>query len=321
MMTKTLSPFESKGGLIINPSRAYEVLDQIVPAYLQRKLLFRWKHRDIAPQNVFRPEALPFGSLRHARWLFFAAMTDRREQSQAIYSGHSRLWEQYADQLYDNPTSSNWSAEDIEKLLRKNGGFGMVKTSSQVWVENSATLFEQFGGDPRKLFEDRTVDDILRLKKKKKWKIPGFGPKIISLLAMFYVEAGIIKQAFDAFPVDVHVQRISLSTGIVKIKKDAQNENMELALRPLFTKICHNRGWDIVDVSHAVWLLGNNLCTGCSLTSAARSYCPAYSLCSGPFESKSYFRKGKWDPNRQRPKGDKRIWILPTPEGGLFSIL
>lgn len=320
MTTKTLSLFECKGGVFVDLIRSFEVLDQIVPAYLERKALFQWKHRDGAPQNIFRPKNLPVGGVRHARWLFFAAMTDRREESKMVYQGHARVWEKYAGLLYDNQV---WklSATDIEKILRENGGFGMAKTSSQVWIENSATLFKQFDGDPRRLFEGRTVDDIMELKKKKKWNIPGFGPKIVSLLAMFYVEAGMIEQSFDAFPVDVHVQRISLSTGIVKIKKDTGNVNMELALRPLLTSICHERGWNIVDASHALWLLGNSLCSNCSRTSASKLYCPAYDLCGGPFESKRYFTEGKWDPYLQSPPGDRRTWSLPKIEDGLFSTL
>lgn len=314
-MTSTTSPFEGKGGVIVDPARGRKVLVPIVTAYLKRQKLYRYIHWEDAPQNVYLPENIKRGSVEHARWLFFAAMSDRREQSKMVYQGHRGLWEKHADLLYNNPLSEEMTDEQVGKLIKPHG-FGMWSVTAKHWVANSHLLFNRFLGDPRFIYEGRTINDIVR--EKKYWKLSGFGPKILSLLAMFYAESEMIELPEDAFPIDVHVQRIALSTGIIQIKKTTTNVYLEAELRPLLREICREKKWSMVDVAHALWFLGNQMCTECSTCSLATAFCPAYGLCGGPFESKRYFTEGKWDPDAKRPTGDKRSQVVPSFEGSLF---
>lgn len=317
-LTSTTSPFEGKGGVTVDPARAYAVLDEIVPAFLERRHLYRYHHLEQAPQHVYRPIELTVGSVEHARWLFFAAMTDRREQSFMVYRGHRALWEKHADWLYNNPLARTVTPADIKPILAEQG-FGMAGTAARIWGPNSTTLFTWLSGDPRKLYEGKSINQIVS---EKRWLgLPGFGPKILSLLAMFLAEAEMITLPEDAFPIDVHVQRISLSTGIIKMKGATANTYLEQALRPLLTNIIQDRDWNMVDVAHALWLLGSRMCTNCSLHSLASSFCPAYSFCKGPFSSELYFSKGKWDPDAQSPTGDKRTVLLPDFAGSLYENL
>ena len=318
MMTLRSSPSDRGGGVIIDPARASKVLIDLMHHYGEKTQIYKYTHRIDAPQTVHRPSALVVGSLEHARWLFFAAMTDRREVSEMVYRGHNALWAEHANLLYNKPLDAHFSEDSLQGLLMTRG-FGMPSTAARDWKHCSATLFTWLRGDPRLLYEGRTIDNIVDMKKRG-IILSGFGPKILSLLAIFYAELDMIALPRDAFPVDVHVQRFALSTGIAKIKKTTQNVHLERALRPFLAHLCFDHGWSVVEVSHAIWLLGNRLCTGCSRHSMASSFCPAYSVCQGPYETRSYFKKGRWDHEAQSPQGDKRPYGLPPLEVSLFPV-
>lgn len=94
-------PYE-RNGVKVDSVLAHELLDQLMDNYLRRQALYRHVHQLNAPQTTFRPEGLEVGSVEHARWLFFAAMTDRREQSSQVYKGHGALWGEHPE-LYNEP--------------------------------------------------------------------------------------------------------------------------------------------------------------------------------------------------------------------------
>jgi len=125
-----------------------------------------------------------------------------------------------------------------------------------------------------------------------------------------------IKIPPDAFPVDVHVQRFALSTGILQLRQKERNYTLESILRPLLSKICHERGWQAVEVAHAIWFLGNKLCTACSINSQAEVYCPVYQSCGGAFMTKDYSAKGLWNPKSRYPKGGNQVFGCVEQEGG-----
>lgn len=316
-MIPTTALSEGDGGVMVDPARAHEILDALMADYVGRKRLFTYTHRVDAPQTIYRPQAMVVGSLEHARWLFFAAMTDRREISAMVYKGHQKFWTNHADLLYNNSIAGKFDESGLEAILRK-GGFGMPNTSARDWLKCSDTLFTKLEGDPRLIYADRSIDDIVRLKKKE-LPLSGFGPKILSLLAVFYAELDLIEMPRDAFPVDVHVQRFALSTGILKITKKTPNSHLERVLRPLLTSICNERNWPVVEVSHAIWFLGNKLCTGCARSSLAEVFCPARTFCGGPFETKGYFTQGMWDHAAQSPVGNQRTFGFPSADMNLFS--
>ncbi len=315
-MTQTTYPSKGARGVIVDPARAHEVLSMLMSDYFAHKRLFTYTHRANAPQTVHRPPQMEVGSIDHARWLFFAAMTDRRDVSTRVYRGHRNLWETDANFLYNAPIARGIDQPTLHALLRSRG-FG-TSTTARDWLQCSATLFTWLHGDPRLMYKDRTIDDIVRMKSKG-WQLSGLGPKILSLLAVFYAELEMIVMPTDAFPVDVHVQRFALSTSIIRIEKNTSNSHLEHVLRHLFAGICNEREWPVVEVSHAIWFLGNKLCTKCSRNSHAEVFCPARSLCGGPFETKAYFKRGKWDHDVRSPVGSLRGFGFPEVTDGLFS--
>mgnify|MGYP003468298228 CR=1 FL=1 len=125
----------------------------------------------------------------------------------------------------------------------------------------------------------------------------------------------------DAFPVDVHVQRFAISTGIIRCAGKVVNEHAEQVLRKLLCELCFEEGWSSLELSHAIWFLGNRLCSGCYRDSSPEAFCPVYGQCGGSISTLTYFRKGTWDFDALRHrKGGDRKFSVDLSNASLFSI-
>lgn len=180
------------------------------------------------------------------------------------------------------------------------------------WGRRAKTLWHTWKGDPFRMYESGTIDSVMAWKgAQKDDPIPGIGPKIASLIAIFFEEIG-MDAVPDAFPVDVHVQRFALALGLVSLKRidPILNETLEQILRPALSELCREEGWSRIALSHAIWFRGNRGCTNCSRTLHAELSCPVYVDCGGVLASKSYFRMGLWLPEAgPLPKGGSAKFI------------
>lgn len=309
-MTKFRS--DSDNGVYVDKERAKLVLRPLYRAFMERKMLFAHVTREAdAPQRRFFPDDIAQGGIEHRRWLFFATMTDRRQVSELVYESHVRLWAKdsrlYSKTVLDMPQGV------IHGLLRGEN-VGVPMQSARYWPRSAKTLFNSFGGDPLEMYREFGSVDAILLFKKEGGDLPGFGPKILSLLALFYEELELMTMPRDAFPVDVHVQRFVISTGIARASSSVvTNEQMEKVLRPLLCEICAEEGWKPLELSHAVWFLGNRCCNGCYDNAAMEFLCPAYAECGGSISTLSYMRRGVWDMTALRHrKGGARMFSLPS---------
>lgn len=307
----------SNPSVTLNKERAREVLHPLYQAYQEQKQLFAHVTRvDNAPQQRFFPSGVVKGSVEHRRWLFFAAMTDRRAVSDEVYASHERLWRR-TPKLYSKDVL-DMSQHEIAKLL-SGERVGSPRQSATYWPRSARTLFESFDGDPVMIYQKfGSVNSILASRKKEN-PLPGFGPKILSLLSLFFEELGLMVMPPDAFPVDVHVQRIALSTGIATASAPITNESLENVLRPLLCELCITEQWKPLELSHAMWFLGNRCCSGCYRNAAVELLCPVYALCQGSSSTLSYFQRGFWDVAavRHRKGGDRSFSL---PENPLFPL-
>ncbi|HEC93751.1 MAG TPA: hypothetical protein ENI56_00015 [Candidatus Kaiserbacteria bacterium] len=305
--------------IVFNKPRAKDVLGSLNRAYKEQKQLFAHVTREEnAPQQKFFPYGVERGDVEHRRWLFFATMTDRREMSNVVYESHARLWER-EPRLYFEEVLGMSSPEILKTLTREK--VGVPRQSAEYWQRSARTLFESFEGDPLTIYQKlESVNGILRFSKggrgNQKGLLPGFGPKILSLLALFYGELKLMQIPGDAFPVDVHVQRFAISTGIVTAETPTvRSYEIERVLRPFLCNMCMEEGWKPLDLSHALWFLGNKCCSGCCRNAVAKLLCPSYEMCGGAVSTHSYFRQGRWDLTspRYRRGGDCSFSLPPSP--------
>lgn len=337
-----MASLQGSAQVVFDWSRGEEVLRDALLAYERRTHIYQEVHQDNgdAPQHKYAPKGMKRGSLRHRQWLFFAALTDRRQLSEEVYKNHVHLhrefpwlyekrflaeWPRYKKEcaLAEPPRTSKLFTElvlesaatsdrqmvDFITLLLESRRIGVPRQSARYWVPCMRTLYEAFDGDPLRMYKKGSIEAILGWcgdveRATRRDPLPGYGPKLLSLLALFYEELGLLPSVDGAFPVDVHIQRLFISTGAVvgsgTIESDALAEKLR---RPLYA-LCSKNGWSPLRASHALWFNGNRNCSGCSSRKDIEHRCPIYSLCGGAIESRSYFRQGKWHLDVPRlPKG------------------
>lgn len=297
----------------VDEERAEQVFDQTRSTRLQAKGLYQFITREAnAVQRYNIPSLMLQGDPEHQCWLYFATMTDRREDSTRVWPSHVKLCAKYP-RLYTS-YAARLKPETIEVKLRE-FKVGSPGQSAKYWPRCAKTLFGELGGRPLRLYErgKGLIDDVLAFKRAtKEDPIPGFGPKILSLLALYYAELGLMPMPEDAFPVDVHVQRFCISTGIVSGKGTIVNEQLEQIVRPLLCRVTKRLAISRIEASHDIWFLGHYACTGCWKKSAIPELCPAYTRCGGAIDSKSYYRKGVWHLDSPRnPRGGAVQLVLP----------
>lgn len=279
-----------------NRKRAKKILSILHRAYAEKTHLFKYVHAQNgdAPQNIV-PPSLAKGSNEHVFYLFFATLLTYRSGSEEWFKQCARLFEEKRDVLFSDKVTKI-DNQIIEKSLRS-AGFVHPIAAARYWQENAKTLFSHYSGDPLKIFDNKTIEGIMSVKRKSKDNLfPGYGPKLFSLLALFYVELGAIDYIEDAFPCDLHVQNQCISLGIVK----ANNEIVDayrLAdfLRVNLSGLCNDLGFSALDLSHAMWFLGNRLCINCNRKRRlSEVLCPIMGYCNGRLSTWMYRKKGKW---------------------------
>ncbi|HUY62618.1 MAG TPA: hypothetical protein VMV50_02425 [Candidatus Paceibacterota bacterium] len=297
-------------GLTFDRPRAEAVFGTILEAYGARSHLYRLVHgaNDDAPQRKFRPANVIPGSRDDLIRLYFAALTDRRQLSNEVYKTHARLWITH-EWLYREEVLRRFSSwKELARILRHEK-VGVPEESARNWLLCADTLYRMFGGNPLQLYRENSIDGTLAWKRSEERRcgfdaLRGFGPKILSLLAMFYEELGVLPHVEGAFPVDVHIQRICISTSVVRGVGVAKSAAIVEFLRPQLCEVCYARRWKPLNLAHALWFIGNRECTRCHLLKDVHVRCPLYAACGGTPDSRAYFRRGEWDFDApRRPKG------------------
>lgn len=98
------------------------------------------------------------------------------------------------------------SLEEMQTVF-KEVGFIYPNEAARRWLLSAKGLFGKYAGNPLAIFKSGNIDSVLKEKGQgKKNLFPGFGPKLFSLLSLFYEELGLLYPIPDAFPCDIHVQ-------------------------------------------------------------------------------------------------------------------
>ncbi|MBI2046340.1 MAG: hypothetical protein HYT28_02905 [Parcubacteria group bacterium] len=289
-----------------NKKRTKEAMLAIMKSFEKETHLFRFVFINDAPQHKYYPKEVVKGSFEHLLFLFLGTLLVYRSVSDQGFKQAV---------LLENKFPWLFSKEILEKTLEdviaamKAIGFIHPWEVARSWYGTARTLFSEYEGDPiRLLVEIKSVDAFLKLKRKKGGnRFPGYGPKLFSLLVLFYQELGVPESFLvkEAFPVDLHVQRVFLSLGLISFNTRLV-DSVKLAeyIRKKLSRLCEVEHIPVIELSHALWFLGNRLCGKCQNTSYMHLRCPLYNMCGGAFSSEPYRLEGKWDNQLPRkPKG------------------
>ncbi len=270
--------------ITINKPRFRKIFKLIFSAYKNKTGIFSTlTAENSGPQKIYIPKDLTPGDEKHIYWLALVAMSDRRTNSKFLYKN-------FAQMFTENPhlftVGFSLSIDEMTQLFRQYQ-IAVPVGDIDIFIQRKDHLDRFFNGEPKKIYEGvSNIEELLKRFKKiakehdVKILFPGAKGKIFSLLAMFLSELTDFDFA-DIIPIDVWVQSIVSSSGILKGKGQITVSKLEKELRPLMSKLHKEyRGDD--GSGNATWLLGRYGCNRC-VSSNMKDMCPIYHQCKGPF--------------------------------------
>lgn len=290
--------------------RARALLRRIYEAYMNGTYLYQYVHskNNNAPQQKFIPDGVSRGSQAHLMFLFFANLLTYHAKSDAVFEQikqvHEKAPEAFSREVAVMPLGF------IQKLLVE-VGFIYPNSGGKRWYASAGTLFNRYAGNPVAVFSGKrikSVDDFIEMKRKEgRGFFTGLGPKLFSLLVLFYEEVEAMSYIRGAFPVDIHVQNECMGMGIVTTDLEVVNATLLAEfLRPRIAEICWSEPMSALDLSHAMWFLGSYVCSPLCKRKPrqAEVLCPVYEECAGRVSTKAYSKKGKWNLKNELPLFD-----------------
>lgn len=270
--------------ITINKSRFRKIFKLIFTAYKNKTGIFSTlTAENSGPQKLYIPDNVTPGDDRHIYWLALVAMSDRRTNSKFLYMNFALMFSENP-QLFIVGYSP--SVDEMTQLFRQYQ-IALPVGEISFFIQRKNHLDHIFNGNPKNIYKgvsniDELIYELRRISKIHGIKnlFPGAKGKIFSLLAMFLSELSEFDFA-DIIPIDVWVQAIVSSTGILKGKGVVKVSDLEEKLRPLMSKIHKEFRTDIGSVN-ATWILGRYQCNRC-VGSNTSTTCPIYKYCKGPF--------------------------------------
>ncbi len=283
---------DKDASLTIDHSRANRLAEQLYDSFTTSGIL----GNTAMPENLI-PEGVGQGSLEHLLFITLTVSIDYMREANSLWrtSRHSYK-DPETSYLFSPQALSETPPRQIRVDMQKYGLSKKMYKDAHIWRTVGVSFYKKWEGNPLNFLEDCGWDSPAVLKRLKtdrhiynKKPISDYpylrGNKIGPLwLRMLRDNVGITKlKHLDEvpIPVDVHIARASLTTGVVKGRYDGN-------LRDIFERIrtawfdgvkglrVGDRQVIALDVDQALWRLSKY---GCAKRDKATGHCPSVSEC------------------------------------------
>lgn len=251
-------------------------------------------YKTVGPQHLNCPKKITVGSREFMYWLTLTAWCDKRTNSADLYAKMALLFSNHR-QFFD---VGYLPKEGYLANLFRRYGLGLMQSVPREFIERKRHLDSFFDGDPREIYRGtKTIEELMKKLQDLGRNsgvgniFPGAKEKIFTLLAMFLSELSELDFG-EVVPIDVWVQSISTSTGVLKGRGQIDHNEVERTLRPLMASLFNNKFRHVQGAANATYMLGVELCKTCRVRDH-RATCPIYSDCNGPFKRTRHPESGK----------------------------
>ncbi|ADI31335.1 hypothetical protein [Staphylothermus hellenicus] len=278
--------------IIIDSDRGRRVAEILYNAYYTTGIFgYRSPPESVLPKGMVR------GSLQHVLFVTLTVSIDYMRDAQALWESARRTFEDPMTRYLFDPKALYETP--INKIMRDMLKYGLAKRprkDSYIWKTVGATFYKKWGGDPRSFLRSCGWDAPTILKRLKSDThldrgrlVPDYpylrGDKIGPLwLRMLWDIVGVKDlRNLDKvpIPVDVHVARATLATGVVRGRFSGRLEDLfEYIRRAWFLSVkglkAGDRSMIALDLDEPLWHLSKY---GCSRRDKDTGYCPLQSFC------------------------------------------
>lgn len=248
------------------------------------------------PEDI-RPSGVLKGSLEHILFITLTVSIDYQRDAPTLWKSSRETFKDPKTRYLYKPESLHETPfRQIIENMQKYKLSKKPHKDANIWRTVGSTFYKKWKGDPRNFLKDCNWDSLTILKRLKndshlynKRRIPDFpylrGPKIGSLwLRMLRDNVGITKLINlqrVPIPVDIHVARATLATGVVRGKfKGGLDELFEYIRKAWFESVkdLTIKKKDIIalDLDEPLWHLSKY---GCANRDKINGHCPVYSRC------------------------------------------
>lgn len=237
------------------------------------------------------------GSLEHLLYITLTVSIDYTRDASLLWENSRKTFEDKETKYLFNPKST--AETKLDKIIEDMHKHKLSKKPAQdayIWQTISKTFYEKWNGDPLKFLENCNWDSCVILERlrndihtndgKSKSDYPYLrGKKIGALwLRMLRDNVGITQlKNLDkvCIPVDIHVARATLTTGIVRGQFKGRLTELYEHIRNAWhdsVKGLNIKSRDMIalDVDEPLWILSKN---GCAKRDKATGNCPKYDDC------------------------------------------
>lgn len=253
--------------ITINQDRVDQVLGRLMWQYKGEQFPYNLDSTRVPQDPRHMPEHFVRGDLDKAMFLWTVCyyMRGGTRSVEAVKRLTPLYNERY--ELFDCSVAANVDPEVIANELTKKG-LGFQEKVSNAWVENAKRMQEQWGGDPRNIFDGvTTYDESLArvMNDKNGGGFIGFKEKMTSMIIYYLTDAELIEEFPFPVPVDIHVMRVSIANELITFADDAFGVNLYTpqvtqVLRKVYLDYAVQNNVDSRELSNAVWLLSEALC-------------------------------------------------------------
>jgi hypothetical protein len=250
------------------------------------------------PEDLL-PAGMERGSLEHLLFLTLSVSIDYQRDANKLWSVARKTYEDPETRyLFDPASLHNTRPKIIEQDMQKYGLSKKNKKDPYIWRTVGVTFLKKYDGDPLNFLGECDWDSLKILQRLKndthlynRKEVADFpylrGNKIGPLwLRMLRDNVGIEKlKKLDKvpIPVDVHVARATLATGIVRGDYNGNLENLfEWIREAWFVSVkglnFKNRPMIALDVDEPLWHLSKY---GCTKRDKITGKCPELARCEG----------------------------------------
>ncbi|OGB74505.1 hypothetical protein A2V68_02725 [candidate division Kazan bacterium RBG_13_50_9] len=253
---------------------AYRVFDTLIAALRRHAYPYDVATRVYSKETL--PRTLEPGGVEEANFLLAVCCYMRGNiRSDVAFNGLANLYDKHRE-LFD-PKQINCQPLAMARLLEKElteRRFTRIEEVCRQWIDNFIKLDRFWDGDATELFADADYETlcerfICRPVGKFNPNHPdgfrGFREKMVSMVAFYFVKAGLAVPMSMPIPIDFHAMRIIISNGLITIPGapddyDLWSEKMSATARELTQRYCRDRGINPTELCDTTWFLSSVAC-------------------------------------------------------------
>jgi hypothetical protein len=292
----------SNPSLIIDPERGNKLAGHLYRCFSSSGILGRTE----MPEDIL-PDKIVKGSLEHLLFITQTVAIDYQRDANQLWAASRNTYQDTSTRyLYDPASLHEAPPGKIISDMQKHSLSKKAKKDAFIWRTAGITFYKKWQGSPINFLESCGWDSLMILQRLRDDThlyngklLPDYpylrGPKIGPLwLRMLRDNVGIAKlKNLDRIPipVDIHVARASLTTGVVRGNYRGRLEDIFEYIREAWfesTKDLSVRDRDMIalDVDEPLWHLSKY---GCTKRDVLTGKCPVFSVC----EAQDFCTNGK----------------------------